>query len=225
MARVATANGYAQAADNGIVDFACLASSWPGCVPTPSKLRPQPPPAPRRAPMKATWDVPPLELPSGPQVAVSRKRSPSGSSTTAGDDALELVLDEERDKEFLLDDERDEEGIFAFSALDGRDDSDDELGFGGDSRVAAFDLVGLDDGGPHDGHDDQDDVDKTSLVFDDVHKASLYSEAPVVTLSLGASPVLLSVLDYITAEAQSSKEQQNWESLGGSFRFSRRQTD
>jgi len=183
-----------------------LSSSWPAAAPPP-RNRPEPPRAPLRKPSDVSWEVPPLELPMAPK---KRSLSTCGSGTT--EECLPFGLDEKSE-----DEENDEPAMFALDA-DGAED--DDYDGGGD----AFQLAGFNDNGC-----DDDDVggfvssETRQLTFGyPLHedKAGMnmgqacslptgrvcppaFGRARANTESmnhhLGASPILLSVLEQVAA--------------------------
>lgn len=166
-----------------------LSSSWPAAAPPMRQL--QPPRAPLRKPSAATWEVPELQL-------GKRRRTHSGSASTDAEEHSLGSFDGQSEEE-----EEDDFGIFA---LEGAANGDDDDAFGG-----AFDmgLVGLDD-------DDMGVVESKGFSFGySGHESAplpmgLSCSVPMGRFqyesadnSLGASPMLMSVLDQV-AQAQAS---------------------
>mmetsp|Transcript_21096 Transcript_21096/g.58955 ORF Transcript_21096/g.58955 Transcript_21096/m.58955 type:complete len:204 (-) Transcript_21096:160-771(-) len=185
--RAATAQDYGLPPENVF-----LASSWPGAAPEFSRLHPDPPRAPKRGPTRAMWDVPLLELP-----AARRKRSPSGSSTSDTCQSLEdgVPRCQKDDGVFGVEEEDDEAndvGIFSFEPNQA---DDDELELGTSVDVA-FALVDLDD------HTELDQTTKGCATRGIEGSSRSRCSTTDACMSLGASPVLLSVFEHFSAEAR-----------------------
>jgi len=183
-----------------------FSSSWPAAAPL--RHRPEPPLAPLRKPSNVDWEVPPLALPTGP-----RKRSASSSSTTLDGDSLRAApLDEPEEDDEDENGAGEEDGVFAFEghrSSGALDDEEDDFG------QFKLELVGLDDEDePLTGCLDCPDV----MFSGDMHDGpasfpSRTSRSPPTSLaqgrersqsvnvSTGASPVLLSALERVAAEA------------------------
>lgn len=180
-----------------------LSSSYPGAAPPP-RNRPEPPRAPLRKPSDVSWEVPPLELPMAP-----KKRSLSDSHTTTEECP---PLDEAEEEE------EEETAIFA---LDGGAEDDD------DQFDSAFQLAGFDDDEDVGGFVTSEVIPKgKGLSFgysgsEDHVKVASSLPAPRMTAMvsehmsrartesmnntpLGASPILLSVLEQVAAAQASS---------------------
>ncbi|CAE8606989.1 unnamed protein product, partial [Polarella glacialis] len=155
-----------------------LSSSWPGSS--------APPPRPSRKPSDADWEVPPLML-------SKKSRSCSFTSTSASGDVQNEMEDAERNE--------DEVCMFGFDSelLEGAADSDAEEEFS-----AKLQLVDL--------NDREFPAGMTKVTFDSsAEMASPASSARYgrprrssscsMSPSLGASPVLLSALERVAAEA------------------------
>lgn len=162
-----------------------LSSSWPAATPS-SRHRPEPPRAPLRKPSDADWEVPPLQLPTGPR---KRSSSTDGGSTTTREDAFDAPALLPAAAEDFADEEDEEEGIFGWEAGGGghhvaaEDDEEDDGRF-------QLQLVGLDEdiGSPAGSEQGGERAGR---------RAASFSTSP----QLGASPVLLSALERVAAEA------------------------
>jgi len=183
-----------------------LSASWPGALAPPSRLRPDPPRAPRRGPATANWSVPPLSLPVVPPHAFKapRKHSPGGETSTGlGPDEAKWDSESEDDNDL-------QEEVCIFD-LDGDAAVDEDLDFGNFKSMISHDsdfernvgfsapppartLFGQVDGGGSASANGRSRLRTESVDSFDSDKG----------LSLGASPVLLSVLEQIAYEAQSS---------------------
>jgi len=163
-----------------------LASSWPAAVP-PSRLA-QPPRAPLRKPSTVNWDVPPMTLPVAP-----KRSSFSGSGSTA--DELCPVAFQEDDDEASEDEDT---CVFALEGMDGGV-MDDEL-CGTRNAFQELQLDGFDDTPCGDVSSP-----RTSGFFNSLEGTSPFerrSRSDSASPSLGASPVLMSVLEQVAVEAQ-----------------------
>eukprot|EP00441_Pelagodinium_beii_P022630 CAMPEP_0197660596 /NCGR_PEP_ID=MMETSP1338-20131121/50942_1 /TAXON_ID=43686 ORGANISM="Pelagodinium beii, Strain RCC1491" /NCGR_SAMPLE_ID=MMETSP1338 /ASSEMBLY_ACC=CAM_ASM_000754 /LENGTH=176 /DNA_ID=CAMNT_0043237977 /DNA_START=102 /DNA_END=632 /DNA_ORIENTATION=- len=163
-----------------------------------SNLRPDPPKAPRKGPAQATFSVPPLVLPMVPaKQSLCRSRASTGYE--GYDDSLDLG------KPFSdSEDEDEEECMFALDGLSGEND-----GLSGDiDYLMEKPLIADGNGGFR----------LTSLDYLDSYcgEENLHWESKPgrerlesgeslgsdKVLSLGASPVLLSVLEQLAMEAR-----------------------
>jgi hypothetical protein len=143
-----------------------------------------------RKPSDVTWEVPPLELPTAP-----KKRSLSGSGTTLDDPDFAPLEEKSEDSG-----DDDEPAIFGSSFNNGGDDDDDD----GDG-LTAFQLAGFDD----DDNDDDKFVSATKgypMLDQDMIKTPISASLPTSRMrcasesqSMGASPILLSVLEQVAA--------------------------
>jgi len=178
-----------------------LSSSWPAAAPM--RNRPEPPRAPLRKPSDVNWEVPPYQLPVAP-----KKRSLSADCSGTTEESPPTPQEEGEKSE----DEDDDAGIFALDGGAASDDDEFELG-------DAFQLAGFDDGDEDDfgpltserkfsfragypgsyGQDDKDASDhrlmSQSLPAQPVCRLRHESQK----VELGASPILLSVLEQVAA--------------------------
>jgi len=182
-----------------------MASSWPAAQAR-LKNRPEPPRAPLRKPSDADWDVPPLLLPQGPK---KRSGSIDGSSTTREDAEALLPPSVEEEDEDEQEDEDDEACVFGFQdgAGNNQDDDDDEY------DTFQMELKGI---------ESDDEAAGVSSAAKGGYLASkvlapasvdaftvgslegrtrVKTESFSVSPALGASPVLLSALERVAAEA------------------------
>lgn len=162
-----------------------LSSSFPGAAPPPK--RPQPPRAPLRKPSDVSWDVPPLALPEAPK----KGKLPHGSfaSGTTLDEECQ-PLDEKSDDSG----EEDEPAIFALDGGGGDDDDEGDNIF----QLAGFDddddnVVGAGRGYP--------EKEASPAAPSDTSPTALSGRVRAQSMqqSLGASPILLSVLEQVAA--------------------------
>jgi len=175
-----------------------LSSSWPAAAPP--RNRPEPPRAPLRKPSDVNWEVPEYHLPVAP-----KKRSLSADCSGTTEESPPTPADEAEKSE----DEDDDAGMFALDGGAAEDDDDFELG-------DAFQLAGFDDGDDDDigpliserkfsytaGYPSQMGQERTDY---SMMSQSLPAQ-PVCRLrcdsqkvELGASPILLSVLEQVAA--------------------------
>jgi len=181
-----------------------LSCSFPGAAPPP-RNRPEPPRAPLRKPSDVSWEVPPYQLPVAPKKrSLSADMSADCSGTT---EESPPILEEDAEKS---EDEDDDAGIFALDGGAASDDDEFELG-------DAFQLAGFDDGDDDDfvgalitserkfstgGYLGDKDGEKMSKSLPAAPVCRLRTESQNV--ELGASPILLSVLEQVAA-AQASQ--------------------
>mmetsp|Transcript_67385 Transcript_67385/g.144144 ORF Transcript_67385/g.144144 Transcript_67385/m.144144 type:complete len:219 (+) Transcript_67385:116-772(+) len=180
-----------------------LSSSFPGAS-APPRRRPEPPRAPERKPSSVSWeaDVPPLELPLAPSKRTMTEGTIDEATTTyepSGEDA---------------DDDEDEEAcVFSLetSGTPQFDDNDDEEG----GAAVQYTMSGLDDFG--------EDLPSEGARVGGASSAYLFGSMPTgkpasgcgatlrarsrshsgsMSPKLGASPMLLSVLEQVAAEAE-----------------------
>lgn len=195
-----------------------MASSWPAAQ-APPKFRQGPPRAPLRKPSSADWEVPPLLLPQGP-----RKRSNSGSSTTREDAEATLPPsveeEDEEDAEACVfgfedggannDDEDDELDTFQLELVGLDDpDQDDFPASGMPARSGGYlanNVLAAGHGHgassyPGCGYAGNTLLDGHSPVGSLGGRTRQKTESFSVSPNLGASPVLLSALERVAAEA------------------------
>lgn len=176
------------------LDDAVLSSSWPAATaPSRSRLQ-QPPRAPLRRPSAAPWEVLPLQLPMSP-AHLSPAGSPRHTRSRAGSDhSLEKGYGDvlgfaSTCPSFEVDEE--ERLIFGIDNLESEDEEDDEE-FPMESTASFLALTSL-------------AMDASNSDIDDIDNDILDEADPPKSAGLaGASPVLLSVLEQVAAEARVS---------------------
>lgn len=172
-----------------------LSSSFPGAAPPPKRL--QPPRAPLRKPSDVSWDVPPLALPEAPR----KGKLPHGSFASTFDEECPPLEEKSDDSG-----EEDEPAIFALDGGGAEDDDDGENTF----QLAGFDD-GLDDpvasGGR--GYSDKDAPPAAPAPGSSYQSMSGRMRAASMSQSLGASPILMSVLEQVAA-SQTFRRQESW---------------
>mmetsp|Transcript_47131 Transcript_47131/g.85003 ORF Transcript_47131/g.85003 Transcript_47131/m.85003 type:complete len:207 (+) Transcript_47131:194-814(+) len=183
-----------------------LSSSWPGASAPTSLLRPEPPKAPKRRPSVPTWVVPPFDLPVVPKAA--RKGSGTGSvSTGTGESVPSRKSDS--DSEDLepgpIDEEAEDEEMCMF-------DLDGLTGTGATAADDTADSHATGDPGLHHGFKliecDMDVNSPEANALTSPSRRRFESQSSISDKSicesniiLGASPVLMSVLEQIALEA------------------------
>mmetsp|Transcript_25220 Transcript_25220/g.71862 ORF Transcript_25220/g.71862 Transcript_25220/m.71862 type:complete len:183 (-) Transcript_25220:167-715(-) len=164
------------------------AASWPGAAAPESLInpRPQPPRAPKRGPSAASWVVPPLMLPMAP-LKLSGHAS-VGSSTNDGsgqDTARSSDKDMESDGE-----EAGEVCVFSLGDAICEDDEEDlEPG-----PTTKFELITL------------DDWELEPVVRACPEAKGIRCDGPGGVPTLGASPVLLSVIERMAVGRQLGRQ-------------------
>mmetsp|Transcript_23136 Transcript_23136/g.47140 ORF Transcript_23136/g.47140 Transcript_23136/m.47140 type:complete len:203 (-) Transcript_23136:54-662(-) len=162
-----------------------LSSSWPRASPTSRHGRPEPPRAPLRRPSDATWEVPPLQLPTKPRKEVLSP-GPSAHGSTHGSSSTREDMRDEAFEEQEDEDDEEEACVFAFEGAVEEEDDD-----GGHMKLQ---LVGFDD-------DDDGDVSAFGPTLTTAEAARGDARQTASQPKLGASPVLLSALERVAAEA------------------------
>jgi len=181
------------AADTTEGSIHLLSTSWPGAVAPVSKMKPEPPRAPKKGPATAMWVVPPLWLPAAP-----RKGSLLGEacSTAVGDCEFSLESDAESDSG------ADEAGVFILDGECGEatekciDDGDDVNEDGIFNAPKMSHILGLnahndhqhDDGSQNDGNNES-----TSCSSGCTARVAVREQ----DLPFGTSPLLRSVLEQL----------------------------
>jgi len=172
-------------------DFDFLrAASWPGAAAPESLInpRPQPPRAPRRGPSAASWVVPPLTLPRAPSkfsehASVASSTNVGSGQGTAGSSEKDCT---ESDGE-----EAGEVCVFSLGGSICEEDDEEELEPG---PMAKFELFTLGDWEPE------------PAVRACPEAKGISSHGSDGAPTLGASPVLLSVIERMAVDRQLGRQ-------------------
>lgn len=171
-----------------------VAASWPGALPSPSRLRPEPPRAPRSGPRQTPWEVPPLALPTPFAAARKRSRAGSSSNTDTGDGGSSEHQDEDEEEA-----EDDDDCVFKLDYGIREAEAEDSDGEADDAARAprgqdGFKSITMDSNLS----DDDFEVGKPIR-----GRTSFMRKTPFL---LGASPVLLSALEQMAINSDAFEE-------------------